>query len=114
MLGRNLTRRTHAGLWIAALAVIAALGVLVRPAEREKEGRASVADGDTLRLQGVAIRLKGIDAPELHQTCSLDGRPYRCGETSREALAERVAGRPVACRIEGRDRYGRSLARCEV
>src|SRR5215212_6356801 len=115
MLRRNLPRpRGHPGLWIALLAIIGALGVLYRPSGREVQGRAYVTDGDSLSLQGVTIRLKGIDAPELHQTCTLDGRAYGCGETARRALEERIAGRNVQCRIEGRDRYRRSLARCQV
>ena len=71
-----------------------------------------VVDGDTLHVGGEDIRLKGIDAPELHQDCERQGEPWRCGEAAREALVKAIGGRPVQCRIEGRDRYGRGLAQC--
>jgi endonuclease YncB( thermonuclease family) len=39
-------------------------------------GRASVVDGDTLEIQGVRIRLWGIDAVESSQTClDAGGKP---------------------------------------
>jgi endonuclease YncB( thermonuclease family) len=78
------------------------------------EGAVHVVDGDSLRLGGTDIRLKGIDAPELHQTCRRAGRPYACGQVAREGLLALVSHRRVRCRVTGRDRYGRSLARCEA
>ena len=39
----------------------------------EVKGRASVIDGDTLRIQGRIIHLYGIDAFEAEQTCRLEG-----------------------------------------
>ena len=71
-------------------------------------------DGDSLRVDGIEIRLKGVDAPEMRQTCFRAGRPYGCGEQARRALEAKITGRPLACRIEGRDRYRRSLARCRL
>jgi endonuclease YncB( thermonuclease family) len=102
------------------LALLLAFGLaagatqLLRPPERYVEGVARVIDGDSLVIAGVPIRLKGIDAPELRQTCRRDSRPYPCGETARTALAEAIAGRPVFCRVAGRDRYARALAHCSV
>lgn len=99
-------------LLLAALVVSAA--VLMKREDSVREGSVRVVDGDSLRLGETEIRLKGIDAPELHQTCERSGRPYRCGESARAALAERIGGRPVHCSVSGRDRYGRDLARCSV
>jgi endonuclease YncB( thermonuclease family) len=50
----------------------------------------------------------------MRQTCTLKGRPYRCGETARSALRDLIGGRPLECRNSGRDRYGRTLATCFV
>ena len=96
------------------LALVGALGLALRPSGRGVEGEADVIDGDSLRVGAMEMRLKGIDAPEMRQTCYRGGKPYRCGEAARQALQAKVAGRTLACRIDGRDRYGRALARCRV
>lgn len=77
-------------------------------------GVATVTDGDSLRIDGVAIRIEGIDTPELQQTCEVDGQSYRCGDAARRELARLIDGGPVSCRVVGQDRYRRSLARCEA
>lgn len=71
-----------------------------------------VHDGDTLRLSGQRVRLEGIDAPEMVQLCLAAQRNWRCGEDSRGALVQLIAGAPVRCEVSGTDRYGRWLATC--
>jgi endonuclease YncB( thermonuclease family) len=74
-----------------------------------------VIDGDSLRVDGQEIRLVGIDAPELHQTCgNAQGREWQCGRAARVRLVELVSGGGVACKNYGRDRYGRTLAVCSA
>lgn len=107
-------RRSGPGAWLVALALLGGVAVFLPPPGRGVDGHARVVDGDSLRIGDLEIRLKGVDAPEMRQNCSRGGRPYRCGETARRAVETKVGGRPIACRIEGRDRYGRSLARCRV
>ena len=85
----------------------------VVPADRFA-GRLHVADGDSLELDGVRIRLLGIDAPELAQTCTLAGMPHPCGREAREHLLHLIAGRPVLCASTETDRYGRRLGRCRA
>ncbi|WP_112663069.1 thermonuclease family protein [Microvirga flavescens] len=99
---------------LIAIGLAALAGALFEPSEREIAGRAFAVDGDTLRIEGKTIRLKGIDAPELHQSCRRQGRAYRCGEAARQALADMVADRIVECSAAGRDRYQRVLASCTV
>jgi endonuclease YncB( thermonuclease family) len=71
-------------------------------------------DGDTIRCQniGKAIRLAGIDAPELGGKCR---RGKVCapgdGEASRRTMAALIASAPVTITPAGRDRYGRIIAR---
>ncbi|TJZ85601.1 thermonuclease family protein [Paracoccus hibiscisoli] len=78
-------------------------------------GAAEVVDADGLRLQGVVIRLHGIDAPEHDQTCqNAEGAIWRCGETATDRLAQMIADTMVTCRELDRDRYDRSVARCEA
>jgi endonuclease YncB( thermonuclease family) len=63
---------------------------------------------------GERVRLQGIDAPELHQTCTAYGQPWVCGRTSTEWLQEHLNGRNLECVGHARDRYGRLLAVCFV
>ena len=77
------------------------------------QGKAHVIDGDTLEISGRRVRLFGIDAPELQQTC---GRrwfgQWPCGRTAQRRLRSMISGRQVACLRRGRDRYQRILALC--
>lgn len=78
-------------------------------------GRAVAVDGDTLDLAGRRVRLEGIDAPELGQTC---GRrwlgSWNCGRAAQKALDRLIDGRRVECDDKGRDKYDRSLGICRV
>ena len=103
--------------WLAALVLIGlvAAAYFVREEEEIVSGFAQAIDGDSLRLDGRDVRLSGIDAPELRQSCETkEGKPYPCGDVARGALRDMLAGRIAACRLSGRDRYGRSLTSCEA
>ncbi len=95
-------------------ALTIALCLLATPALADVAGVASVIDGDTIEVHGQRIRLHGIDAPESRQLCRLDGKPWQCGKDAANALAEKIARRPVTCEDLGRDRYKRMVARCTV
>ena len=103
--------------WLAVAGLIAAVAIvaarLERVSTREFGGRARVVDGDSLEIGAARIRLHGIDAPELHQTCMRGGADYACGREARSALAA-LAGEGVHCAGNEIDRYGRLLARCEA
>ena len=104
----------RAGLAILALALAGAAAAL-GGAETGTgiAGTARVIDGDTLALGPVRIRLHGIDAPELGQTCQgSDGAPWDCGAAAADRLAALIAGRRVTCAAREADRYGRIVATC--
>jgi endonuclease YncB( thermonuclease family) len=98
----------------AVLLVLLGAAAYLAPEDELVLGSANVIDGDSLRLDGRDIRISGIDAPELRQTCLVDGRTYSCGDVARAALDDMVSGRLVTCRIAGSDRHGRRLASCDA
>ncbi len=55
---------TAVGAALGAIILAAVLAAPVAAGER-LVGRARVTDGDTLRVGGVAVRLKGLAAPEV-------------------------------------------------
>ena len=78
-------------------------------------GSARVIDGDTISIGQVRIRLEGIDAPEVGQTCQgKGGASWPCGSAAATALEKLIAGKPVRCDRRGLDKYGRTLAVCFV
>jgi endonuclease YncB( thermonuclease family) len=77
--------------------------------------RVTVIDGDSLRAGNDNIRLIGIDAPELRQSCRDEhGREWTCGRAAKARLAALIGGAEVACTARGHDRYGRTLAVCSA
>jgi endonuclease YncB( thermonuclease family) len=91
---------------IAATAAAAASDIIGIP---------RIVDGDTIQIDATKIRLNGIDAPETDQVC-LDekGLRWTCGITARDELVRHAGDKPWTCHVTGTDRYGRSLATCEV
>ncbi len=99
------------------LVCLSALGMVLTAAPvlaQSITGLAQVSDGDSLMVAGHRIRLIGIDAPELSQTCSTQGTAWACGERARRVLEDLVKDQSVHCRTQGFDQYERSLAVCST
>ncbi len=92
-MGRTL-RYLFAALGLALSAVLAGPS-----ARAEVAGPPEIIDGDTVEVQGRVIRLYGIDAPELGQTCRIGARAYACGRIARTALLDLTAGVTVRCEL---------------
>jgi endonuclease YncB( thermonuclease family) len=95
-------------------ALIAGLAIYVERSTETVSGSARIVDGDSLWVGGVEVRLYGIDAPELAQTCGRAGQSWDCGREAAEALRSIAAGRDVTCRPREQDRYGRAIAVCQA
>ena len=78
-------------------------------------GPARVIDGDTLWVGESQVRLQGIDAPALDQTCQTrKNKRQDCGQLAKQALARLVRGQRVACKGNRTDSSGRLIALCRL
>lgn len=79
-------------------------------------GKAQVIDGDEIVIAGRHIRLFGIDAPDVDQTCTgRKGDVAYCGRLAAQALAKLTGGgQPLACNVVARAAGGRLLADCAI
>lgn len=116
-------RRPSRSMLGVALAGI--IGVAIPPpAYADVAGTACVESGDTLYVDGhraygrchggEPVVLYGIDAPELEQTCSHEGKPWPCGRQSASALLRMTLHHTVTCHGNSRDRDGRLIAVCHA
>ena len=98
-----------------SLALCLLLFSLASQSDADITGRIHVVDGDTIRVSGQVIRLFGVDAPEVKQTCQTsEGLHWACGAWVSDVLRNAFDGQEEFCVEVEQDRYGRSVARCEV
>ena len=88
---------------------------------KEIIGLPRIVDGDTIHIGEYKIRLEGIDAPEMKQTCKLQylklsflsfNKTYYCGVKSKEKLSKKINNKKITCKIFSRDQYKRYIATC--
>jgi endonuclease YncB( thermonuclease family) len=108
------TNKTAQRLQVAVIAALALGACAASPVVEASASALIIVDGDTLAIDGVRVRLWGVDAPEQDQTCRRGGQAYRCGEVARQALRAWIGQKPVSCDEIEKDQYGRSVARCTV
>lgn len=70
----------------------------------------SAHDGDTLTR--ISFRMAYIDAPELDQTCHIDGKEVPIGWRSQKLLKKLSKRELVGCRIIEMDKYHRAVVDC--
>ena len=81
------------------------------------KGMVQVMDGDTFLLDdGVelhAIRLFGIDAPELYQDCyDLNDKVWPCGYVAKFKLESLIDDKAISCQTHEKDSHDRWIATC--
>ena len=77
-------------------------------------GKAKIIDGDTIHIGKNKIRIHGIDAPELNQTCNFQGKEWNCGKKSKEFLLNLINSNSVNCKVTDIDKYKRYIGICFV
>jgi endonuclease YncB( thermonuclease family) len=108
--GRKVVDYSLMVIFFVLVALLAAKLSQPKAPTQSLAGKAYVIDGDTLSISGNHIRLQGIDAPELDQSCGVNA----CGKAARQTLVQLIQGRPVRCDGNGHDKYNRSLAVCFI
>ncbi len=92
-----------------ALLLAAVLAAAPAGAETIDGSRIVIIDGDTVQIGGERIRLLDIDAPEsFRSACEAE---LVAGLQAKERLRALLDGQDVTIERDGRDRFGRTLAR---
>ncbi len=105
-------RRWRGPLFRVTALLILFFAIWVWAAKDDLIGAARVVDGDSIEIAGSKIRLYGIDAPELDQSCNdRNGATYACGRLAKRHL-EKTAKGSVTCESVETDRYGRDVSIC--
>jgi endonuclease YncB( thermonuclease family) len=77
-------------------------------------GSARAIEGDLLEVAGRRVRLFGIDAPEIAQSCRIMIFAWGCGEDAQKMLNALIAERTVTCIEMTRDVVGMPAALCRT
>lgn len=93
------------GRVVSLLLVLASLVGVVDAAGRTVRGRADVTDGDTFEVNGIAVRLQGVAAPEADEPG---------GKEATRFMRELVGGEMVACDLTGERTWGREVGVCRA
>lgn len=105
------------GRWRFPILRVTIIGALILAAwwaatRDDLTGDAIVGDGDSITVAGTKIRIYGIDAPELDQTCSdRAGSIYACGRLAQRHM-QKIAKGKIRCETVETDQYGREVSIC--
>ena len=98
--------------WLAGATAVYLPDLLGQPAAgthagasaAELEGTVTrVRDGDTIEVEGTAVRLSGLHAPEMDQPGGREAKAF---------MMDMVAGKQVRCVLEGQRNHDREIGDC--
>lgn len=79
------------------------------------DGPVRVIDGDTFDVGETRVRLGGVDAPELNETCTAaDGSTWTCGQWAKAETMRLLGSASLRCTDLGDRSYNRVVARCSL
>ena len=75
----------------------------------------SVKKADTFNAQGYIVKLYGVAAPDLDQTCAnKNGASYNCGQQAALWLQSWITNNPVTCKVMSQNKDGNMVAACTL
>jgi len=78
-------------------------------------GKATLVDGDTIKIGDQVVHLHGIDAPEMDQFCTdKKSKRFNCGHAAMRRLFLYIGVDPLACALRGTREDGSVEANCLV
>jgi endonuclease YncB( thermonuclease family) len=90
-------------------------GPIANTPDQTIKGSAMAVEGDLLTINGTAVRLMGIDAPDPGQKCkNRYGHELDCFKVATAVLANMVKGEEVTCTVTEQDRTGEKKGECRV
>ena len=99
---------------LVLLATVLAVSPTSADAEATLSGPGRALEGDRLEVGGTIVRLWGIDAPEMKQSCVRAGAFWPCGRKAYDHLAAFLDGQTVICRVMPESVPSRTVGKCAV
>ena len=78
-------------------------------------GAGTALEGDLVSINGNAVKLWGIDAPDLGQMC-IDqfGKEYDCALAAKNILSSYIGKKQITCYIRGKNSHGQQIGTCGI
>ena len=75
----------------------------------------TIKKADTFNAQGYIVKLYGVAAPDLDQTCAnRNGASYNCGQQATLWLQSWITNNPITCRVMSQNKDGNMVAACSL
>ncbi len=109
-----MSRRGPSGYVIPLVVIVVLAFSVAHFGEQGIKGGARIQSGNRLVIDGRIIRLDGIAAPELGETCGAGAEEWDCGRRAMAALSGAIDRGRVICEPTGDAERGKLSAVCRV